>query len=335
MRKPDFENIQLILNKEKPHRPTIFEFSINPVIFELMIPGARGNREKWAQAWAALGFDFAIYWNYLPQFPRHEHDTGRTISLNDGAMIDSWESFEKYPWPNVQTNDYSEIFDTELPAGMKIIAHGPCGLLENVIGLLGYDNLCMMIFDNPELVQAVVDKVAVILYQHYEKCLESEKVGACFVNDDWGFAQQPMISPADMRKYIVPWTAKIVNLIHDHNRQALQHSCGNAFDCGLIDDVIDVCKFDGRHSYEDSTLPVEEAYRRYHKRLAIIGGLDVDFLCRRPVDEIKQRAQNMLEMSASEGAYALGSGNSIPDYVPINNFFAMMQTATNLDYPGI
>jgi uroporphyrinogen decarboxylase len=191
----------------------------------------------------------------------------------------------------------------------------------------------MMIFDNPELVQAVVDKVAAILYQHYEKCLESSNVGACFVNDDWGFAQQPMISPADMRKYIVPWTAKMVKLIHDHQRQALQHSCGNAFDCGLINDVIDVCKFDGRHSYEDLTLPVEDAYKRYHKRLAIIGGLDVDFLCRSTPGEIRRRAQNMLEMSAADGAYALGSGNSIPDYVPINNFFTMMSAATEINYP--
>lgn len=333
MRKADFENIELILSKQRPNRPTPFEFSIDFDIFDLMIDGASKDWNKWALAWEKLGFDFMVGWNYLPEFPRHEQEHGKTISLNDGALIDSWESFEKYPWPDVDKNDYSQLFDTKLPSGMKIIAHGPNGLLENVIGIIGYDNLCMMLYDNFELAEAVTDKVGKILYHHYERCLESDKVGACFINDDWGFAQQPMISPEFMRKLIVPRTAEIVELVHSAGRPALQHSCGNVFDCGLIEDVINVCKFDGRHSYEDSTLPVEDAYDRYHDRLAIIGGIDVGFLCRASKQEIRDRSYAMLERAAADGAYALGSGNSIPSYVPRRSFFTMLSCATGLDYP--
>ena len=38
---------------------------------------------------------------------------------------------------------------------------------------------------------------------------------------------------------------------------------------------------DARHSYEDKILPVEEAYKEYAGRLAVMGGIDVDFLCRK------------------------------------------------------
>ena len=55
------------------------------------------------------------------------------------------------------------------------------------------------------------------------------------------------------------------------------HSCGH-FE-RILDDMAAI-GIDGRHSYEDVILPVEEAYERYHDRFAIIGGMDVDFVCR-------------------------------------------------------
>jgi uroporphyrinogen decarboxylase len=33
----------------------------------------------------------------------------------------------------------------------------------------------------------------------------------------------------------------------------------------------------------------------------------------------------MIERTAARGGYALGTGNSIPDYVPIENYLAMIR----------
>ena len=82
-------------------------------------------------------------------------------------------------------------------------------------------------------------------------------------------------------------------------------------------------KFDGRHSYEDKIIPVEEAYRRWGGRIAILGGLDVDFLIRSDEETIKKRARAMLDLAREKGGYALGSGNSIPAYIPKERYFAM------------
>ena len=35
----------------------------------------------------------------------------------------------------------------------------------------------------------------------------------------------------------------------------------------------------------------------------------------------------MLERTAGRGGYALGTGNSVPDYVPDENYFAMIRAA--------
>ena len=36
---------------------------------------------------------------------------------------------------------------------------------------------------------------------------------------------------------------------------------------------------------------------------------------------------NLIALSATDGGYALGSGNSVPDYIPNENFIAMLRAA--------
>jgi uroporphyrinogen decarboxylase len=86
-------------------------------------------------------------------------------------------------------------------------------------------------------------------------------------------------------------------------------------------------KYDAKHSYEDLIVPVEDAYERWGRRIAILGGIDVDFLCRSTPDAIRARSRAMLDRSAARGGYALGSGNSIPGYVPDEGYFAMIAAA--------
>ncbi len=83
-------------------------------------------------------------------------------------------------------------------------------------------------------------------------------------------------------------------------------------------------KIHGRH---DTIEPVEVAYERWSSRIAILGGIDLDFICRKTPEEIYQRAKSMLERAEKRGCYALGSGNSIPEYVPVENYLAMISAA--------
>jgi uroporphyrinogen decarboxylase len=66
---------------------------------------------------------------------------------------------------------------------------------------------------------------------------------------------------------------------------------------------------------------------RSHSRIGIIGGLDVNFVIRRSEEEIALRARAMLERVRGRGGYALGTGNSVPEYVPQEHYFAMIRQA--------
>ena len=47
-----------------------------------------------------------------------------------------------------------------------------------------------------------------------------------------------------------------------------------------MEDLINTVGIDGKNSFEDAIMPVTEAFRRYENRTTVLGGIDVDFLCR-------------------------------------------------------
>ena len=332
-REPDFENIRKVLRCEKPDRPTLFEFFMNPAVYEAAAGPAPSDPDPVVQlaymvrVYAACGYDYANSYGCDLSFPTGETERKNSISLNAHALIQDWDDFNAYPWPDAKNADYSRLKAIEpyLPPKMKLMTAGPGGLLENVISIVGYENLCLMIYDDPELVQAIFDRVGGILLDYYENCARYDSVGILMINDDWGFNTQTMLSVDDMRKYVFPWHKKMVEAAHKNGKLAVLHSCGYMGD--IMEDIIEDMKYDGRHSYEDNIIPVEEAYRRWGGRIAILGGLDVDFLIRSPEEEIRKRARNMLALAEEKGGYALGSGNSIPYYIPNEKYFAMTSVA--------
>ncbi|HPN84920.1 MAG TPA: uroporphyrinogen decarboxylase family protein [Victivallales bacterium] len=333
MREPNFDNMLRVLERKKPSRPTLFEFFLNTPLNERITgekltaePGSLESKRHNMRAYYKAGYDYSTLLTGF-KFGRPTSPSEESISLNDGAIVTDRKSLETVKWKRPDDFDYSEIdiLAKELPKGMKFIEFAPGGVLENLVWWVGFDNLCFMLVDDPGLVQDIVDAIGSRLLRHYEILGQFESVGAMIVNDDWGFKTQPMLSPDDMRKYIVPWHKKIVEAIHKSGKPAIMHSCGNLKD--LMDDIIDEIGFDGKHSYEDNIKPVEEAYEMWGNRIAIIGGIDVDFLCRNTPDLIRERSRQMLKRTADRGGYALGSGNSIPEYVPQDSYFAMTSVA--------
>jgi len=332
-REPNFENVLKVFRGELPDRPVLYELFMNMPLYELVNGRKLEANDRLtataftAEAFAKMGYDYCTSQAAPMGFPTNRSHRIKTISLNEGWVIEDWKSFEEYPWPEPDSLDYSMLEDIGplLPDGMKLMVMGPGGVLENVIALMGYDNLCYAMHDEPDLVKAVFDQVGSRLLRYYEIALQYDTPGFICSNDDWGFNTQTFLSPDDMRKYVFPWHKKIVDAAHAGGRPVMLHSCGCFRD--IIEDVIGM-GYDGRHSYEDVIMPVEEAYEAYGSRIAILGGIDVDFIMRNSVEAVKARCAGMLERSKGRGRYMLGTGNSVPEYIPVEKFLALVETAT-------
>ena len=333
-RQPDFNNnILKVLKGERPERATLFELFLSSQqirrLSQIPRPGDTplDDMRMTISAMAYAGYDYATCHASDLQFEKDRIEQKDTRSLNGSSKICDWETFEKYTWPDMSVQDYSRLekIAPYLPEGMKLMVMGPNGVLENVIGIVGYDNLCFMLYEEPELAKEIFDNVGSRLVEYYDNAASFDTVGMISSNDDWGFNTQTFLSPDMMREYLFPWHKRIVEVAHKHGKPVLLHSCGNYTE--VIDDVISDMHYDARHSYEDNIIPVEDAYESLNGRIAVLGGIDIHFLATSSPEEIERRCRSMLERTWDRGGYALGSGNSIADYIPVENYMAMLRAA--------
>ena len=235
-RKPDIENLYRVLRLEEPERPTLFELFMNLPLYERLAGRELGRQNRGdaafenlrlvVEAYTAAGYDYATTHACDFKFESGRLQRKNTISLNDGFVITDEESYENYAWPDPENSDFSRLekIRPHLPDGMKLMVMGPGGVLENVITLTGYDNLCFMLHDRPELAAEIFNRVGERLLSYYKIALEYDTVGLLMSNDDWGFKHQTFLSPDDMRRYVFPWQKKYADLAHSRKIPALLHS---------------------------------------------------------------------------------------------------------------
>ncbi len=336
-RKPDYRRFLKVLKREPIDDVAVFEGHVDwPIAFEILGDDKIDqDNPKWGwvrnmmHTKAKLGCDVAGLGLGLLAgygFETRAHSESESISQNEGGVITDDESFEKYEWPDIDSyaSDFLYYLD-ELekcaPPGMKALLSPPRGVFESLVDLMGFEEMCFGFMENPELMKKLTDEIGQQIYRYYEISIQHDFVCATHMSDDWGYKTSLMISPDLMREYIFPWHKKCVQLAHDHGKPAILHCCGNIE--VVMEDIIEDLNYDGLHSFEDVIEPVESVYERYGDRIAILGGMDLDYLHSATPDEITVRCKALVEKAKSKGGYALGSGNSIMDSLPKENYMAM------------
>lgn len=276
----------------------------------------------------SLGYDFVNFFAKGFEFPRNKMPT----AMNDGGereyhqansfTIASREDFEKYPWPDMSQADYSllETVGEQLPEGMKVIASFS-GILENAMWLLGFEGISLLAYDDERLVYDMLEAVGTRIIEYFDRCASYEIVGAVQMGEDMGFKTQTMLSPDMLRKYAFPWHRKLVDAVHRHGKPVILHSCGNLSQ--VMDEIIE-CGWDAKHSFEDAIEPVWETKAKYGDRIALLGGFDMDKICRMTQDEVRKHTRFLIEKCGPGGGWAFGTGNSVANYVPVDNFLTML-----------
>ena len=250
---------------------------------------------------------------------------GRSYVDEHTGPITSWEDFERYPWPQPnQWNSRSlEWLERNLPDGMCVIGgSGFAHFAEHLSWLMGYETLCLALYDQRDLVAAIRDRLIEIYRAMLERILQFDCVKLIWGSDDMGFKTGPLISPADLREFVLPGHKLMAQMAHATGRLYLLHCCGDIR--SIMPDLMDDVGIDAKHSFEDVIEDVITAKRRYGHRIALLGGIDVDFLCRADEAQIRQRVRHTLEQCLPGGGYCLGTGNSVANYIPLEHYLAML-----------
>ena len=281
---------------------------------------------------ALNGWDYTFSFSAIP-FPgfsvqlsdntSSEVQNGKRGWMDDNrGPISDWDDFECYDWPSRiwAINAMTRITCRRVPRGMKVMVI-PGGVFEWTTWLMGLVPFCYALSDNPDLVDAVIEKVTGIIYAVVEDLVDEPELGGVFMGDDLGFSTGTMVSPAVIREKFLPRMKSIVELVHSAGKLFVLHSCGNMYE--LMDDIADM-GVDAKHSFEDKILPVEEAHRRWGGRMAMIGGVDMNILARGSVDDVRKRSREILDACGPAGRFVMGTGNSVANYIPLKNYGALV-----------
>lgn len=348
---PDFaEFVAVVVGKKKPKRVHFAELLIDPEVIGEVTRSFFGEtlasptREvmpcllsQYVRFFKRLGYDYCIFVDvpgmglHFPGKVRRGEDPAllsrgvREWVEESSGVITSFTDFECYPWPSVEGFDFSpyEELSRILPEGMKLLLNACGGIFEVVSEtLLGFEGLSLLLYENRALVRAVFERVGAIILSFYQQLIDLDIVGGIFQGDDWGYRSATFLSPRDLEEFVFPWHKRLCSLAHEKGKYYFFHSCGNIY--RVFDAFLDEVPVDAFHSFQDEILPVTEFGKRYGNRVGILGGVDLDKLIRLPEEELRRYVRGILEELAPHGGFALGSGNSIANYVPLKQYLIML-----------
>ena len=332
------------VRNERPSRLPIYEHLIDSPFMEKCI-GQKFAELEWGDRKDQKRF-FEIYCGFFKDkgydMVSYEFCVGEILP-EGGALfgerpgpIQTRKDFEEYPW-----NELPKIFwdvagprfkalKGSLPDGMKAIGGIGSGIFEISEDLVGFERLCYMQLDDPDLFADLYNKIGELLLNLWSTFIEN--FGDVFpvfrIGDDMGYKTGTLMAPATLITHVVGPYRRIIGLIHDSNHPFLLHSCGKIFD--IMDELIDA-GINAKHSNEDVIAPFEEWIDRYGNRIGLLGGIDTDLVARMDPDSLFELVldRGRLYREKAKG-FALGSGNSIPKYIPVENYEALIRAGQQL-----
>jgi uroporphyrinogen decarboxylase len=338
---PDFENRyrKAVLRLGEPDRVPLADVTIDIVHKERFLGRPIRSPEDEIEFWATAGWDFCVAeagiqtsqlmadhkTKKASQYAIFDYGETERAWVNEGqGDILTEDDFEAFPWPDPDQLDYSkfEAYGRLMPPGMQMIA-ALGKIFNSVWWFMGFQHFAESIIENPDLVRRVTDQVATLQLRVLDRMLEYDGIGAVIHSDDLAYSEALMISPRHLRRYIFPWFKEVADRIHAKGKIAIFHSDGKLDE--VMDDLI-ACGFDVVHPFEPKAMDIVAMKAKYGDRIGILGNIDLGYTLTRGtpeqvIDECKQRIAQL----APGGGYGLSSSNSIPEYVPFENFMALRE----------
>lgn len=244
--------------------------------------------------------------------------------------ITSKEALDKYTWPDPNDraildpikdlcdryqDDYFIIVDLSSTLIEAAYAH-----------IVGTQNFFLMMFDQPELINAVLDG----LTEYYAALGRNAiKLGVDMirVGDDVGAQQAMMISPAQWRELAKPRFDYMFKEFRKENPDIFikLHSCGD-YSPILPDEVELGVDLSGLMQPTGGNKDQVGIKKKYGDDITLIGGFDVQrLLPRGQVEDVRNGVLEVMKNLATGGGYIFSPSHYILADVPVQNIYAMLE----------
>jgi uroporphyrinogen decarboxylase len=143
----------------------------------------------------------------------------------------------------------------------------------------GMDNYFIKMYTNPEIVDAVTERIVQFYLDANELWLDlvADRIDAIFFGNDFGSQLDLLISPALFERFVMPYFVRFTEQAKQHGLRVVLHSCG-AIDRAipyLIDAGVDAL-----HPIQALAKDMDaiSLARKYQGKITFIGGVDTQQL---------------------------------------------------------
>jgi len=196
-----------------------------------------------------------------------------------------------------------------------------CFFQVNYEFVVGLTDFMVKTYEDRDFVEELMD-IAVDYYVKVAKAACDLGISFLFVADDVAFKTGLFIPPKLFKELWRPRMEKIIAPALDKGIPVMYHSDGK------LDDIMDML-IDMGISCVNPMDPYAIDYRDYKKRygdkICLSGNIDIEFpLSKGTPEDVEKDVIEHLKVMMPGGRYVFGSSHSIVNYIPIENYVAMV-----------
>jgi uroporphyrinogen decarboxylase len=230
---------------------------------------------------------------------------------------------EKFPWPDPalymdrkeSARRVNAAPSDRIKMGILWSAH-----FQDACSAFGMEHALMTMFQNPDMFQAVIDRITNFYLRANEIFYESTrgKLDVILIGNDFGSQTGLMVDPESLRKLVFPGTKRLIDQAKGYGLKVMHHSCGSVFP--LIQDLADLGA-DIIHPIQAlaSEMDAPNLNKHFAGKVAFCGGVDAqNLLVNGSPDEVQSKVHELKALFPTGLIISPSHEAILPDIPPAN-----------------
>ncbi|MHB9029079.1 MAG: uroporphyrinogen decarboxylase family protein [Candidatus Latescibacterota bacterium] len=203
------------------------------------------------------------------------------------------------------------------------ITGGVQGPLTTAWLLMGYENICYALYDDPGLLGEVF-RISNSFFKEAARRSVEAGCDAIWVSEDLGSSSAGFFSIEHYRRHVLPPFIELVDYVHNLGVPALLHACGRITE--YLDDLART-KIASLHPLQRTAgMDLRAVKEKYGDRFCIIGNIDSSrVLPYGSPEDVAAQVREAIDIAAPGGGYILASDHSLHDGIPVENIVEMFR----------
>ena len=244
-------------------------------------------------------------------------------TADDWLKIKHWYQFDE---SRINRDEAREVAKQQ-KEGCLVMCRIPGGF-DEPRQLLGEEGLCIAVYEQPELVDDIMQTLTDTALKTFERVLDIVTIDHLDAHDDMAGKSGPLYGPKQVERFMKPYYRTVWDMLQQAGASIFcQDSDGNIN--GIVDSLLD-CGINFMYPNEPAAgMDIVEMRKKYGKRITLKGGIN-KYALRGTKEDIRRELEYKMCDITKGGGTIFALDHRIPNGVPIENYRYYVQLGREL-----